>query len=66
MSETSPPDSEFLTQKQVCAKLNVNYDIITKARKSGALKFHKFGGAIRYRLSDVDDYIASVSSEAAA
>lgn len=44
---------DLLTVKEVCAWLKVNRNLVYDAIKSGALKAHRFGRAVRLRREDV-------------
>ena len=49
--------SPLLTEKEVCALLNVSKRNLYCWRMAGYVPYIKIGKAIRYRLSDVDEMI---------
>ena len=45
---------EFLTVKELAAKLKVNQMTIYRMVKANKLTYHKIGNAIRFKLSEIE------------
>jgi len=59
-------ESEFLTVRQVAEYLNISTFTVKKLVKKGHLKVFGIGGGLRrYRKSDVDDMVESLSKREA-
>lgn len=49
--------TQLLTERELAELLNVSYWTIRKWKKEGQLVYLKFDQAVRFRLSDVQDFI---------
>lgn len=49
----SPPDSPYLTRKQVATYLNVSEKWLAQSGRAMGPRFHKFGAQCRYSIDDV-------------
>lgn len=65
-SETAAPSEELLTAKQAAAFLKVKPGTLAcwRATKRYPLKYTRVGKSIRYRLSDLQAFLASRDSGA--
>jgi excisionase family DNA binding protein len=53
-------DEVYLTPKQTAAYLNISTSTLAKRRLyGGSPRYVKIGRAVRYRKSDLDDFMAS-------
>lgn len=52
------PSLTFINEKELSAILNVALGTLRRQRWAGTgIRFHKFSGACRYKLADVQQYI---------
>jgi len=60
MSATDTATPEYLDEKQTAIKVNMTRDSLRLDRHRGVgLPYVKFGHRIRYRVADVDAYLAA-------
>jgi excisionase family DNA binding protein len=50
---TNPQEDDFLTAKQTSKLLGVSIVSLHKWKKSGLIKYHRFGSRIRFRKSEI-------------
>lgn len=51
------PQCRFLTEAETAVYLNMSRKWLQKERaRGGGIPFLKFGAAVRYRFSDIEDY----------
>ena len=57
-------DLRLLTVKEACQLLNVSRSLLWKARKRGELRAVYLGRAVRFRLSDLEEWLEKKSADA--
>ncbi len=57
-------DLQLLTVKEACQLLNVSRSLLWKARKRGELRAVYLGRAVRFRLSDLEEWLEKKSADA--
>lgn len=51
----------FKTEREVCEYLNISRTTAYKFRKSGRLRAYRFGSALRYADSDIQQFLSDSS-----
>ena len=59
MQTNNPPTEDLIDAEQLAARLGVSKRYVRRMIEERRIPFHKIGRYVRFRPTDVDDYLAS-------